>query len=54
MPYIHAVAPRILEYLHEVQGSVSGELQLQLIIESMSAMELLLPRTLPQHSKYCS
>ncbi|XP_045624859.2 LOW QUALITY PROTEIN: HEAT repeat-containing protein 5B [Procambarus clarkii] len=48
-PYIHALAPRILEYLHEAHSNVSSQAELQLITESLSAMELLIPRTLPEH-----
>ncbi|XP_047496501.1 HEAT repeat-containing protein 5B-like isoform X1 [Penaeus chinensis] len=48
-PYIHALAPRLLEYLHESHANVSSEEELQLITESISAMELLIPRTLPEH-----
>lgn len=50
-PYIHALAPRLLEYLHESHANVNSEEELQLITESISAMELLIPRTLPEHSK---
>lgn len=48
-PYIHALAPRILEYLHEAHTSISSQEELQLITESLSAMELLIPRTLIEH-----
>ncbi|XP_063873685.1 HEAT repeat-containing protein 5B-like [Scylla paramamosain] len=48
-PYIHALAPRILEYLHETHTSISTQAELQLITESLSAMELLIPRTLAEH-----
>lgn len=48
-PFIHALAPRILEYLHEAHSNVSSEAELQLITESLNAMELLIPRTLPEH-----
>ena len=48
-PYIHALAPRILEYLYEIQSNVKCSEELQLISESINALELLIPRTLPQH-----
>lgn len=50
-PYIHALAPRILEYLHEAHTNIGSQEELQLITESLSAMELLIPRTLTEHSK---
>ncbi|KAK7086919.1 HEAT repeat-containing protein 5B [Halocaridina rubra] len=48
-PYIHALAPRILEYLHDSHNNVNSEAELQLLTESLNAMELLIPRTLPEH-----
>ncbi|XP_076062392.1 HEAT repeat-containing protein 5B isoform X2 [Oratosquilla oratoria] len=48
-PYIHNLAPRILQYLHEAHTSVTCNIQLQFILESFSAVELLIPRTLPEH-----
>ncbi|KAK3872016.1 hypothetical protein Pcinc_014808 [Petrolisthes cinctipes] len=47
--YIQALAPRILQLLHQTPSNVDSAEQYTLLTESISAMELLLPRTLPHH-----
>lgn len=49
-PYIHSLAPRILEYLSESKPPTSDQ-ELELFTESVGVIELLIPKTTAEHSK---
>ncbi|KAB7498931.1 HEAT repeat-containing protein 5B [Armadillidium nasatum] len=48
-PYIHSLAPRILEQLSDTNLTIEKEKDLQYFVECTKAIELLVPRTLDQH-----
>lgn len=52
-PYIHALAPRLVEYLHsEESRHLTSEAQLTFTLESIKTVDTLISIAEPKHSKY--
>jgi hypothetical protein len=51
-PYIHALAPRLVEFLYsETSKQLTSDIELSLILESIQTVETLITLAEPKHSK---
>lgn len=54
-PYIHALAPRVIEYLYTEQSRrVTSDAELNLTLESIRTVDTLISIAEPKHSKFFS
>lgn len=52
-PYIHALAPRLVEYLYaETTKKVTSEAELMVTLEAITTVESLIALAEPQNRKY--
>lgn len=52
-PYIHALAPRIVEYLYtNSSNNITSEVELLVTLEAITTVESLISLTEPQNRKY--
>lgn len=52
-PYIHALAPRLVEYLYATSAqNIANEGELALTGETIATVEMLITLAEPQHRKY--
>lgn len=53
-PYIHALAPRLIEYLYgENAQNVANDNELAVTLETIGTVEMLITLAEPQHRKFC-